>query len=177
MSRTLKLSLLCAGIFACGVVAGALGAKKFIKPPLPDRPPPQQQPEGFGPQQLRRFSAELALTDEQQRGILPILEKAGDELRQLRHDSFQKSSKIIETMDAAVSVLLTPEQREKLAALQAEQRARIRAKMEERNRRRAEGEQQRREGDKPERRPDEGLPPPPPPGASPETPPAPSATS
>lgn len=174
MSRTLKLSLLCAGIFACGVVAGALGAKKFIKPPHPDRPP-QQQPEGFGPQQLRRFSAELSLTEAQQQAILPILEKAGDELRQLRRESFQKSSKIIEAMEASVAGLLTPEQRERLAVLQEEQRARIRAKIEERNRRRAEGGEQRREGERSERRPDEGMPPPPAPDSGPAPEPAPSS--
>lgn len=154
MKRTLKVSLLCAGIFACGVVAGALGARKFVQPPRPPEPPQQNnQPEGFGPQQLRRFSAELGLTEDQQRAILPLLEKAGDELRALRRESFRQSSTIIEAMEVAVSEQLTPAQKEKLAVLQDAQRARIRAKMEERNRRRVEGEAARREGEEPERHP------------------------
>jgi Spy/CpxP family protein refolding chaperone len=162
MNRTFKVSLLCAGIFGCGVVAGALGGRKFVHashPPGP--PPPSNQPEGFGPQQLRRFSAELGLTEEQQRAILPLLEHAGEELRQLRRESFRQSSAIIEAMEVAVSEQLTPEQKEKLAVLQEAQRARIRAKMEERNRRRAEGEgQPRREGEDGDLPP--GPPPPPP---------------
>ncbi|MCU0791594.1 MAG: hypothetical protein MUE42_01795 [Opitutaceae bacterium] len=155
MNRTLKLSFFCAGIFACGVVVGGLGAKKhFARPPAagPGNAQPASAPEGFGPHQLRRLTAELALTEPQQAAIAPVLEKAGEELRQLRRESFRQSSAIIEAMETVVAANLTPEQKVKLAALQEEQRARIKAKMEERNRRRAEGGERR-----------EGEPPPPPP--------------
>ncbi len=156
MSRTLKLSLICAGIFACGVVVGVVGARRL--PPLrahavvaPQPPPPPS--DGFGPQQLRRFSTELGLTEEQRAAIAPIMEKTGEELRQLRREGFRQTTVIIEAMEAAVSELLTPAQREKLVVLQAEQRARMRAKMEERLRRRGENGE-RREGGEPGRRPD-----------------------
>lgn len=162
MNRTLKLSLLCAGIFACGVVVGGLGARKFIKPPHHPQPPAPGQQEGFGPQQLRRLSGELGLSEAQRETLLPILEKAGDELRHLRRESWRQSSVIIEAMEAAVAEQLTPEQREKLAVLQAEQKARIKARMEERNRRKAEGGESRREGENVERNPERrpGMPPP-----------------
>ena len=174
MNRTLKLSLLCAGIFACGAVAGALGAKKFIKPGPPRhvQPQPSGQPEGFGPQQLRRLSDELGLSDAQKEKISPILEKAGEELRQLRRESWRQSTAVIEAMETAVAEQLPPGQREKLAVLQEAQRARMKARMEERNRRKADGGETRREGDRPERRPDEGLPHPPRPETAPDTPPA-----
>lgn len=158
MSRTLKLSLFCAGIFACGVVAGGLGARKYAEHTASSRSSAEQPggtQEGFGPHQLRRLTSELGLTEPQREAILPILEKAGEELRQLRRDSFRQSGTIIEAMEVAVAATLTPEQKAKLMVLQEEQRARIRAKIEERNRRRAEGGGERRDGG-------EGPPPPPP---------------
>lgn len=162
MNRTVKLSFFCAGIFACGVVAGGLGVRKCIKPPAP--PAKENSQEGFGPQQLRRFTTELGLTEPQKEALLPILEKTGEELRQLRRESFRQTSSVIEAMEASVAELLTPAQREKLVVLQTEQRARMKARMEERNRRKAEGGKteggERHEGEKPERRPDEGMPPP-----------------
>jgi Spy/CpxP family protein refolding chaperone len=162
MTRTVKLSLFCAGIFVCGAVAGGFAARKCIKPVKPPQEPTQTggPQDGFGPQQLRRFSAELDLTEPQKAALLPILEKTGEELRQLRRESFRQTSAVIEAMEASVAELLTPAQREKLAVLQAEQRARMKARMEERNRRKAEGGE-RREGENPERRP-EGSPPSPP---------------
>jgi hypothetical protein len=170
MSRTLKLSLVCAGIFACGVVVGVVGARRLAPvhahraPPAQPTPPPS---EGFGPQQLKRFSAELGLTEEQKVAIAPIMDKTGEELRQLRRESFRQTTVIIEAMEAAVSELLTPAQREKLVVLQAEQRARMKAKMEERLRRRGEGGDA---GRRPQPRPEDG-----PPGSPPPDAPAPPA--
>jgi Spy/CpxP family protein refolding chaperone len=170
MSRTLKLSLVCAGIFACGVVVGVVGARRLAPvhahraPPAQPTPPPS---EGFGPQQLKRFSAELGLTEEQKVAIAPIMDKTGEDLRQLRRESFRQTTVIIEAMEAAVSELLTPAQREKLVVLQAEQRARMKAKMEERLRRRGEGGDA---GRRPQPRPEDG-----PPGSPPPDAPAPPA--
>lgn len=167
MNRTVKLSLFCAGIFVCGAVAGGFAARKCIKPAKPqETAQPGGPQDGFGPQQLRRFSAELDLTEPQKAALLPILEKTGEELRQLRRESFRQTSAVIEAMEASVAQLLTPAQREKLAVLQTEQRARMKARMEERNRRKAEGGD-RRDGENPERRSDG-----PPPSPSKENPPA-----
>jgi Spy/CpxP family protein refolding chaperone len=160
MNRTVKLSLFCTGIFVCGAVAGGFAARKCIKPSKPqETAQPGGPQDGFGPQQLRRFTTELELTEPQKASLLPILEKTGEELRQLRRESFRQTSAVIEAMEASVAELLTPAQREKLAVLQAEQRARMKARMEERNRRKAEGGGERREGDNSEHRPD-GPPPP-----------------
>lgn len=176
MNRTVKLSLFCAGIFVCGAVAGGFAARKCvsIKPVKPPQETSQAggPQDGFGPQQLRRFSTELDLTEPQKAALLPILEKTGEELRQLRRESFRQTSAVIEAMEASVAELLTPAQREKLAVLQVEQRARMKARMEERNRRKAEGGDHRDgdKGDNPERRPD-GPPSSPPSDIAP-TPPA-----
>lgn len=156
MSRTLKLSLVFAGIFACGVVVGFVGAQRFPSPPHRAQATAQPNPvpsDGFGPQQLKRYSSGLGLSEEQKIAITPIMEKAGEELRQLRRESFRQTTTIIEAMEAAFSELLTPTQREKLVVLQAEQRARMKAKMDERLRRRGESGE-RREGDDPSRRPE-----------------------
>jgi Spy/CpxP family protein refolding chaperone len=168
MSRTLKLSLVCAGIFACGVVVGAVGARRFPAPPQRAKAAAQLNPvpsDGFGLQQLKRYSSGLGLSDEQKIAITPIMEKAGEELRQLRRESFRQTTTIIEAMEATVSELLTPAQREKLVVLQAEQRARMKVKMDEHLRRRGESDE-RREGDDPSRRPE-----PRPAGETPSAPP------
>lgn len=164
MNRTVKLSLVCAGIFACGVVVGMVGARRLapvharVSPPAQPPPPP---PDGFGPQQLKRYSSSLNLTESQKVAIAPVVEKAGEDLRQLRRESFRQTTAIIEAMEVSVSEMLTPVQREKLVVLQAEQRARMKAKMEERLRRRSENGERREEDDSkrgPEPRP-AGAPP------------------
>lgn len=178
MNRTLKLSLFCAGIFACGVVVGGLGARRVAlhAPVVLPVAPPQSPPDGFGPQQLRRFSSELALTEAQKVALAPILDKTGEELRDLRRESFRQTSAVIEAMEVSVAQLLTPAQREKLTVLQADQRNRMKARMEERQRRKNENGE-RREGDGERRNdsrpaPEGGPPPNRPPGAAPPAAPA-----
>ncbi|TAG27431.1 MAG: hypothetical protein EAZ36_06890 [Verrucomicrobia bacterium] len=163
MNRPLSICLICVGIFASGAITGGLAARRLhlVPTPLATPPPPPPQ-EGFGPNQLRRLSEHLELTATQREQIQPILNQAGDELRQLRRESLRQSSSILETMETAVAERITPQQREKLVVLQEEQRARIRARMEERNRRRAEeGEaEDPRLGRPPRTPPAEGAPPP-----------------
>jgi Spy/CpxP family protein refolding chaperone len=141
MNRTLKLSLLCGGIFLSGAVAGGFATRHL------GRFNPQPRPESFGPQQLRRLAEGLDLTTEQRDTIGPILQKAGDDLKVMRKESIARATQVIEAMDAAVAAVLTPVQRERLATLRAEDRARMKTLMEERQRRMAE-----REGDKTHRR-------------------------
>lgn len=153
MNRTLKFLLICGGIFVCGVVAGGFGARRFWEPPRP--------PDSFGPRTLQRLTGELSLTPEQRSAIEPVITQASDELRRLRRESWKQSGAVIESMDAGVLAVLTPEQRARFSELKAEQRARMQAATEERQRRRGEGEGEggpRREGG--ER--------PPPPGEHPE---------
>ena len=147
MNRTLKVSLLIVGIFACGVVVGAVGVRRFASPPRPAG----MGADGFGPHMMKRLTAELALTDAQRVAIEPLIKSANDELRVLRRESMRQSGAVIEAMEAAVSAELTDAQREKFAALKEAQKARMKAIMEERQRRRGEsGERDGREpGPKP----------------------------
>lgn len=150
MSRTLKFLLLCGGIFICGVVVGGFGARRFWEPPQP--------PDSFGPRTMQRLTAELSLTDEQRVLVEPVINRAAEELRRLRRESWKKGATVIEAMDEGVSAALTPEQRIRFAELKVAQRARMQAAMEERQRRRADGEGPRRENG--ERPPGPHMPPP-----------------
>ena len=119
MNRTFKLSLLVAGIFGCGIVVGAMGARRLAPPPPPavETTPPRPAPEGFGPNTLLRLTSELGLTEEQRAAIEPVITRTGDQLRALRQESVRQSGALIEAMNAAVSGELTPEQREKFEVL------------------------------------------------------------
>lgn len=132
MNRTLKLSLFCGGIFFAGFVAGGFAARHFPRPGFGGQP----KSEGFGPQQLRRLAEGLDLTQAQRDAIRPIIQKTGEELRVMRKESIAQATRAVEAMDAAVALQLTPAQRERLAVLRAEERARMKAFMEERQRRR-----------------------------------------
>lgn len=152
MNRTLKVSLFITGIFACGVVVGAFGAKRFA----PAHRPPGGfgGPEGFGMSLMSRLTAELALSEEQRAAIEPVIKRAGEELRVLRQDSMRQSGAVIEAMNVSVAAELTPEQRAKFEVLKEAQKARMKAIMEERQRRRAEGGDHERDRERdPARRP------------------------
>lgn len=168
MNRTLKVSLLIVGIFACGVVVGGFGAKRFF-PSYRGPGPGGGGPDGFGPSVLRRLTAELALSEQQRAAIEPIIKRTGDELRVLRQESVKQSGAVIEAMNAAVTAELTEPQREKFEVLKEAQKARMKAYMEERQRRRAEGGDRDRDrgerGDRGERAPGEPAGPPPAPPA------------
>lgn len=142
MSRTLRFLLLCGGIFVCGVVVGGFGARRLWEPPQP--------PDSFGPRTMQRLTAELSLTDEQRAVVEPVIDRAADQLRRLRRESWKQGGTVIEAMDEGVSAALTPEQRIRFAELKAAQRARMQAAMEERQRRRTENDGTRREnGERP----------------------------
>ncbi len=158
MNRNLKVSLLIVGIFACGVVVGAVVAKQVFGP---GRPPGGGGPEGFGPSVMRRLTAELELSEQQRAAVEPIIKKAGDELRDLRQESMKQSGAVIEAMNLAVTAELTEAQREKFTVLKETQKARMKTIMEERQRRRSEGGERDRERgpSDPARPPPEGAPP------------------
>jgi Spy/CpxP family protein refolding chaperone len=137
MNRTLKLSLLCGGIFLSGAVAGGFAVRQF------PRGNNQPKPETFGPQQLRHLTDGLDLTKEQKNAIKPILQKTGDELKEMRKESIAQATRVIDAMDASVAALLTPVQRERLKVLRAEERVRMKTFMEERQRRISERENEK----------------------------------
>ncbi|MEN9841202.1 MAG: hypothetical protein RL376_1002 [Verrucomicrobiota bacterium] len=161
MNRTLKIVLVFTGIFLCGVVVGAVGARRHAHA----NPPPRSGGSGggeesFGPRTLRRLGTELKLSDEQRAAIEPIVSKAGEDLRRLRKESMQQTTGVFEAMDSQIAQQLTPEQRIRFAELKAAQRQRMKTYMEERQRRA--GENERREGAERPNWPDrpEGPPPP-----------------
>lgn len=154
MNRSLKVSLFILGIFACGVVVGGFGARRFAPPPRH----PGGGAEGFGPHVMRRLTSELNLTDPQRAAIEPIIKRASDELRDLRRESMRQTGAVIETMDTAVSAELTPGQREKFVVLKEAQKARMKSIMEERQRRRAEGGEREREREPGRRSPESEAP-------------------
>jgi Spy/CpxP family protein refolding chaperone len=160
MNRTLKVSLFCAGLFACGVVAGGFATLRFgqkFRGPGPD---------GFGPQTMKRLTAELDLSEAQRASIDPIIEQTWSELRVLRRESMAKSTEVIEAMDAGVAAQLTPDQREKFGALKEAQRMRMKKAWEERQKRRDEGgDRERRGGGRSPEGDERGPMRPPPPGS------------
>jgi hypothetical protein len=164
MNRTFKVSLMIVGIFACGVVVGGFGAKRFIQQ-QPPRPAVGGGADNFGPNILRRLTAELELTEQQRAAIEPIISGAGERLRTLRQESMRESGAVIEAMNAAVTAELTPAQKEKFAVLKEAQKARMKAFFEERQRRRTEGgerdrDRERGRGGEPRRPPPERVSPP-----------------
>lgn len=166
MNRTLKVSLFIVGIFACGVVVGGFGARRFIPH---SRPPGGGGPDGFGPSVMRRLTSELELSEQQRVAIEPLIKHASDELRVLRQESMKQGGAVIEAMNTAVAAELTPEQREKFTVLKDAQKARMKALMEERQRRRsAEGGD--RDSREPGRRSPENSGPPGPDGPPPSPP-------
>jgi Spy/CpxP family protein refolding chaperone len=127
MSPRLKLTLLCTGIFLAGLAAGVLGARRFAPPRLGGG-----GPEGFAPQHIRRLAAELELTPSQRATLEPVMRQAGTELRALQGEGRDKARAILEQMEIAVQAELTPAQREKFAALKAQQRERMKRMLEQR---------------------------------------------
>jgi Spy/CpxP family protein refolding chaperone len=174
MNRTLKVSLLVAGIFACGVVVGGVAGRHHASKSNKDKAQQGPSSDGFGMRVMRKLAEEIELTPEQRAAIDPIISKAGDELRDLRRESVKQTTVVVEAMDAAVAAQLTPAQREKFIKLKEEQKARMKALFEERQRRRGEnGEREPGADGKPpsrgeqrERPAGEDMPPPPPPPAS-----------
>lgn len=137
MNRTLKLSLLCAGIFAAGAASGVLGTMRYNEMRRDSRRPPN--PEAFNNAQMRRLTEGLDLTAEQREKLQPILTQAGEELRKLRRDSYRASTAAIANMENRILELLTPEQKERFKAMQAEQRERFRQRMADPSKQRPEG--------------------------------------
>lgn len=133
MNRTWKVVLAFAGVFLCGAVFGGflslrLAGERVGREGFNGEPSVNQ----FVPMLLRRYEARLELTQEQLEKIRPIVKTAEEELRQMRRDNFGRSMAVADDMNAKISELLTPEQRDKLATMKQEWRDRWQS---ERNRR------------------------------------------
>lgn len=125
MNRTWKVVLAFVGVFVSGAVFGGFLSLRLAReqPGGGDegRRPPVNQ---FVPMILHRYAERLELTAEQREKIRPIMRAAEEELRLLRRENFGRSMTVADGMNEKISALLTPEQREKLAAMKQEWRER-----------------------------------------------------
>jgi Spy/CpxP family protein refolding chaperone len=64
----------------------------------------------------------LELTNEQKEKIRPLVDRAEDEIRQLRQISIKETGLILRRLQQTLAVELTPEQRKKLEKMQERQR-------------------------------------------------------
>ena len=146
MDKPWKVVLAFIGIFAAGLLVGGLVTLRVVKNLAPAR---MGSPEQFGPQLMKRYTAKLELTPEQQDKINPLIMRAGEELRQMRRATWTNSQAVIDRVEAEISAQLTPEQKTKFEQMHLEQRDRMKRFLEERARRLKDG-----------RGPDAGPPPP-----------------
>lgn len=124
MDKPWKVFLVFGGVFLAGVIFGVALAPRWFeygRPPLPDRPV-----RGIGTaMMLKRLTAQLDLTPEQQAKIEPILKRVTAETREMRRESIQKFRTAMEKANNEIAAELTPEQKVKLEELRKRFRERI----------------------------------------------------
>ena len=161
-TKTWKVVLVFAGVFAAGVVTGATWSWRF------GRPGPEERPRwagpGFGNRMMERMREDLNLTDEQKARLEPIVQRSDEELQTLRRGQLQEVAQIMDRVHAEVAAVLTPDQRTKLEEMRERfrQRAeRMRREFREHREGRGFGEGHPGFGPPPELEPPPPLPPPP----------------
>ena len=112
--RSWRVWLVFLGVFVAGAIAGGVVAMRF-KPTKPT-----SQPDDLALRIMHRFSEQLALTPEQKAAVEPHVQRAAQELHQMR----AQTAEAMQALEQAVARELTPEQRSKLEVMQTEQRAR-----------------------------------------------------
>jgi uncharacterized membrane protein len=132
MDKTWKVVLAFIGIFVAGLVVGGLVTLRVVKGAAGAR---IGSPEQFGPQLLKRYTAKLELTPDQQEKIKPLIARAAEELRQMRRATWSNSQLVIERVEGEIAAQLSPEQKTKFDQMLAEQRERIKRFIGERARR------------------------------------------
>jgi Spy/CpxP family protein refolding chaperone len=131
MDKPWKVILAFTGIFLAGVLVGGLVTLRVVRN-VTHRLPMSDQ---FGPQLMRRLATQLELSPEQEEKLRPIVGRAAEELRQLRHTTQRTTESVILRMQGEISALLTPAQKAKLDTLVDQQRERLKRFREERARR------------------------------------------
>jgi len=120
MNKTWKVVLAFTAVFLAGAIFGGLlvmragprWAQRRGAPALPAPPPAV----------LRHMAERLELTNEQKEKIRPLVDRAEDEIRQLRQISIKETGLILRRLQQTLAVELTPEQRKKLEKMQERQR-------------------------------------------------------
>lgn len=118
MDKTWKVVLAFAVIFMAGAGTGSLIALRFAKKFMPQPREPGVVVEQFSMMYMQRLAGRLELTDGQKEKIRPILQKTGEDIRRLSHDSQRETHDVMARMDDQVSALLTPEQQKRFVEMQ-----------------------------------------------------------
>jgi Spy/CpxP family protein refolding chaperone len=136
MSKPWKVILAFVSVFLAGAIFGGLLLMRFS--PRGGNPPKRASnnlpPPGGGaiPSLLRNLMARLDLTPEQKAKILPVVDRAEEDLRKVRQDSFHESGVILKRLYDELNSDLAPEQRKKLEKIQERQRELMREERERR---------------------------------------------
>jgi Spy/CpxP family protein refolding chaperone len=151
-----KIILAMLGIFVAGAATGAFVALGAVKK-MAERRGLNQLPAPWSPQQLRRMSEALGLSDEQVKKIRPIIRRNMEDMGRLRQFTAGEMRRNLERMEREISAELTPEQQGRFREMQELMRKRVL----ERRPGGPEGGPGRHMGPDERRRPDGELPPPP----------------
>ena len=120
MNKTWKVVLAFTAVFLAGAIFGGLLAMRAGPRWLQRRGAPAQP--AMPPAVLRHMAERLELTNEQKEKIRPLVDRAEDEIRQLRQISIKQTGLILRRLQQMLAVELTPEQRKKLEKMQERQR-------------------------------------------------------
>jgi Spy/CpxP family protein refolding chaperone len=120
MNKTWKVVLAFTAVFLAGAIFGGLLAMR-AGPRLAQRRGAPALP-AMPPAVLRHMADRLELTNEQKEKIRPLVDRAEDEIRQLRQISIKQTGLILRRLQQTLAVELTPEQCKKLEKIQERQR-------------------------------------------------------
>jgi len=108
-------------IFLAGFVTGALLApifgRTFMRPPAPHE---------MSQQMLAHLQSVLHLTDQQLTQIKPIVEKTGEDMETIHHQTMQRVLARLAEAHAQISAFLTPEQKIAFQKMEKEHGERLR---------------------------------------------------
>lgn len=119
-SRVFRVTFYALFIFVAGAITGAFVAPRFGRTFM--RPPDSKQ---MSQHMLDRLQSGLNLTPEQATKIKPLIDKTGADMDTVRRETSQRVHDRIAQTNAQISLLLSPEQKEKFIKLEAEHRKQI----------------------------------------------------
>ncbi len=102
-------------LFVAGAVSGSL-----VTYPLSNNKKPAGRPAEFNNFIWQRLKSRLDLTADQQEKIKPLVDKAGEQMKDCRDGVVTRIHQINEDLNAKLTPILTPEQREKLQQMAKE---------------------------------------------------------
>ena len=120
MNKTWKVVLAFTAVFLAGAIFGGLLAMR-AGPRLAQRRGAPALP-AMPPAVLRHMADRLELTNEQKEKIRPLVDRAEEEIRQLRQVSIKETGLILRRLQQTLAVELNPDQRKKLEKMQERQR-------------------------------------------------------